>query len=360
MDKDKELPVSSPNMARLIFRGMRRELTPVQLTVLCFIYERTYLYGKEWDDISASQFLEGVGKDGEMITPGLGIKRSALYGALSVLQQKGMLQRRDNGSKTPSYSIDYMWGNGKYFYFPEDACPPRWTHLSTQMDTTIENNTIHVARSRAQGMENQMPNPMDKVAAAISAASTKSKDARDRRKKQLNATALYKIWEDAWREHIPDERMFAWRSYEVPAFKKALNRGVPDYEAEAFIVFCVEHYANVITSKFSWAKGVSKLPNPTFVLKNVDRFYEAFREFKDPNSAIRKRIENRGPVQAPVDDTEKEELKAKLEKLERQNKELRAVRAKPTTRRTAKRYLKRGKKTDTQENSGNTPFRKWD
>jgi len=366
MDREYDTPVSPYAMWIYASREMRGECDPNEWVVLSFILERTYGWNKQWDYISPKQFLEGVWKDGKLVTAKTGLSRTPLYRALSGLHSKSLIYKRQKHERaTPEYSVNHAWIAVDREQFNTIACTAGGTTLYPTGDTTVSNtynNTRVSVRPRESVSECNignvtMPNPMDAVRAAAAAATDKTHSARGKRITKMNATALFKIWEDAWRITYPDDRMFAWRKQDLAGIKRAVERGVPDAQVKDFITFCVTDYVNVIRTKLTWAKERSSLPSPGFVIRYVDKFYEAYQQHIDPNREVRKRIAS-APEKVIVKEKvtvdpalveENKRLKLELAKHKREESAARTVRL--------KRYAKRD---ETRQEAPGSPFVKWD
>ncbi len=353
-------------MADMITSWMQFILGDKEYRVLLFIYNRTYLWGKAEDWIAEKQFLQGIKG---YISP-LQMSRTVLYRALNTLQEKGILHKRQEGGKRgPTfYSINHDWQIADHVSPEILNSVVGDTYMYRGRDTTVRELTLRdntgCARERAQGLEgNENMGAIDNVKSAVAAATNKQKLARDKRKAKLNATALQKIWEDAFRATYPDEKMFAWRSYELPAFRKAMDRGVPTDDIQNFVTFCVAEYDNVIANHFSWMASVSKTPSVSFVIKHVDKFFEAFEIDRDPNRKLRLRL-NREAAKAPVavEKPDPDTAQQLAEENRLLKNKLAAMSAKDSTERRerVKGYLKRGKKLTTGPAAEpGSPFRPW-
>lgn len=333
-----------------MFRNVMPKCNAQEWIVLCWLCERTIAFRKVADWVSDRQFREGVLGKNIDIKP-LNISKATRYRVLNQLEKKGLIARKRTGNRTV-YILSCMADAVKHVSFMR-------LNTSQIRDTTHnKDNYTDCAGAPAQELVGKCNMPdMQNVIAAAEAASTKSKEARNERKSKLNATALYKIWEDAFRSTYPDEQMFAWRGYEVPAFKKACGRGVPTKDLEEFVTFCVSDYDNVIKAKLSWARGTPEFPNPSFVISHIDRFYEAFRERNDPNRKLRKRTQEAEEVTvrpaSKETETELELLRQEREALRKERLELRAAKS-GNRKHRVKRILKNGRKAKTQG-----PFREW-
>jgi hypothetical protein len=146
-------------------------------------------------------------------------------------------------------------------------------------------------RSRASACEEEnMESARDRLLATVAGATEKSKAARSKNKNKQNATGLMKTWEDAFIGVYPEETYFRWRAFEMSAFKKAVERGVPSNQVQDFVTFCVTAFDNVINEHFAWMKSKPTIPAVGFVTKHIAEFYQSFNDSKDPNRRLRGRI----------------------------------------------------------------------
>ena len=100
------------SVMRDVVHGQAMWLNLYEQTTLHFIYARTRLYGKEWEQISRRHFLKGVwsSKDGVAfsfgcITPRVKISDFKLNQALKGLREKGIIQVRKAVGSSNSYRI---------------------------------------------------------------------------------------------------------------------------------------------------------------------------------------------------------------------------------------------------------------
>lgn len=80
---------------QFVMREMQYRLSPVEWSVLCFIYDRTWGWTKVWERIPYSHFTGGVqGRDGRVWHRGTGLSRSSVIRGLKGLLAKEMVVRR--------------------------------------------------------------------------------------------------------------------------------------------------------------------------------------------------------------------------------------------------------------------------
>lgn len=286
--------MSEARMMRKILREIRPHVSEIELSVLLFVWDRTYAYGKTSEVIPMKHFLEGVSLgSGEMLHPPLRAGRRTIYRAIeNLIANVIIIAGKTHRTATPTYAINPVWmpplchQRHKLVSPAALACASRGTY-------NYKNNNIRdtqqVARVRASASEDDM-NPRDALLASVAAATAKNRNARDKNKAKLNATGLEKIWEDAFIAVHPEETYFRWRRFEQAAFKKAVERGVPATDLEALITFCVTSFDNVINEHFSWMKSKPAEPAVGFVTKHIAEFYQSYKDSIDPNRKLRGRI----------------------------------------------------------------------
>lgn len=358
---DDNLPIRQWQMADLVTSWMAYVTSPIEKDVLLFVYARTYSFRKISDWISEAQFLGGIPG---VLAP-LNMTRSSLYKAISGLQNKEILHKKVVKGKT-FYSINSEWNLLKYIPEGLIVCPSPRTGESVTTDTTVRELTIrelHHARVRTHdGVGANVMSLMDNVKAAAAAATEKQLAARAKNKMKLNATALCKIWDDAFRETYPDEILFAWAVKDQANFHRAVKRGIPVAETERFVTFCVTDYANVITTHFAWMKGLPDTPRPAFVSQRIETFYQEFRNTNDPNRKLRSKIK----AQPEPEQASAKSPGADNQKLAEENKilkrKLAALSAKTANERKLriKGYIKNGTAQTTPVEDAAPIFRKWD
>lgn len=312
--------LSEGRMLRFLLRKVRPHVTPTELVVLMFIFDRTYTYGKVSEVISVEHFLNGVEWNGEVLAAPTGLKRSQLFDVLKRLCDNVIILRKtDKRSNRTLYMINPIWS-------PDFVLPSR--------NVTKRNITDQQVRKTGQGspdkrtslsgppsaIEQEDSNMGNITGAAVPQSVTdllsntiaKHGAARDRQKAKGNATAYEKLWEDSYRAAYPEEQYFAWRVSDKAAFKRALQRGgVPATTVALFIDFVVSEFPSVVSSRFGWMRNPPSFPTPRFVIAHIETFYLAFKDKDDPNRKIRGAVARAAP--APVLDLAGLEASKKLE-----------------------------------------------
>jgi hypothetical protein len=108
MDKFIRVP-AAVKMRTTINRYWIGHLTAYEFTVLTFIYERTYPYGKDAERIPFRHFLKGVYSSGELLHAPVNMSRASLVRSLSAMRKKGMLVKEGAGWETAVYGINPAW-----------------------------------------------------------------------------------------------------------------------------------------------------------------------------------------------------------------------------------------------------------
>jgi hypothetical protein len=312
-------------MLRKILREVSPHIDEIQFRVLMFIFDRTYTYGKAEELIPMKHFTEGVRLgSGELLHPPLRASRATIYRAIQKLVDNVIIMRSNaTGNSAAMYAINPVWRppvshrRDSGVSRMRQQCLPQGTHNNIDINNT---DTQQVAL-RASAREEDMSTAKERLLATVAGATEKSKAARAKTKSKQNATGLMKIWEDAFIGVYPEETYFRWRTYEMSAFKKAVERGVPANSIEEFVTFCVTAFDNVINEHFSWMKSKPTIPAVGFVTKHIAEFYQSFNDSKDPNRRLRGRIKRTEVKDAP---TNKVQDTAEVERLRKENEALRS------------------------------------
>jgi hypothetical protein len=351
--------LSEARMFRKIMREMRPYLNEIQMLVLLFVFDRTYTYGKTSEVIPMRHFLNGVTTgDGVVLHPPIKKDRATIYRALDFLVDNVIILRSQNSrNSAPTLAINPVWVPQVSHQRDSSVASVR---QQVGCNATLNNKNItheyeQVAPAHTRDAipcqeEVQMSEAADRLRAAVAGATEKSHAARDKRKRKLSPTGLEKIWEDAFRDAYPDDTFFRWRIYEQSAFAKAVGRGVPRNEVQAFIDFCVRSFDNVINVKFAWMKSKPEC-NVGFVTKHIAEFYQAFEEDRDPNRKLKRRIREAPVRQAPVKETNDAEVSA----LQARIKELEAKVGQRSLAKSEKR-----KRLNRQRPTSSREFGKWE
>jgi hypothetical protein len=318
-------------MLRKIMREIRPHIDEIDLSVLLFIFDRTYTYGKQAEGIPTSHFLNGVKTaSGELLHPPLRCSRSSLFRSIKKLIANVIIvSGKTHRTGTVTYAINPAWVPP--FSVTQTLASVRGglasvntglTSVRAGTHNSIDNNRHDVQQValRASAREEDMTTAKERLLATVAGATAKNKAARTKTKNKQNATGLMKIWEDAFIGIHPEETYFRWRTFEQAAFKKAVERGVPSDHVEDFIIFCVTAFDNVINEHFSWMKSKPTIPAVGFVTKHIAEFYQSFNDSKDPNRKLRGRIKRTEVTDAPKkadanERAEVERLKAEVASL---------------------------------------------
>lgn len=79
-------------LVKVVLTQWASDLGPAETLVLLFVIDRTVRFGKRYEAITLTHFIEGVhSRDGEIIHAGCGLKRTAIKQALRKLIYKGLV-----------------------------------------------------------------------------------------------------------------------------------------------------------------------------------------------------------------------------------------------------------------------------
>lgn len=327
--KHNDADASFGRMYRKVMREIGPHVNDLEFRVLMFIFDRTYSYGKTSELIPMKHFLEGVKTGtGEILHPRLHSSRTSIYRALQRLIDNVIILRSNASNNSAGrYAINPVWEPqvshqrdrgvpqmGQGSLTGGTPCLTQGTH---NIETLTCDMNMDAPAPASASAEIDMSSAKDALMASVAAATTKSHEARGKRKAKLNATGLEKIWEDAFRAAYPDDTFFKWRVFEQSAFIRAVKRGVPVPLIEPFINFVVANFDNVINGYFAWMKNKPEV-SVGFVTKHIAEFYKAFEDDRDPNRKIKRRIKDAAPAQPKAkvtDDGETERLRAEVASL---------------------------------------------
>lgn len=356
--------LSEGRMLRFIMRSVSPHISDGALRVLLFIFDRTYTYGKTAEVISIDHFLKGVTWENTLLHPPIKTSRTALYRDIKELSDNVIILRKtDFRAHRTSYMINPIWS-------PNFVIPAR----NVTKAKSLAQNTGGLSQIRDGGVPNTgQDNPVPEtlreqedsnmgnitgsavpasLTSLVSNVSAKSADRRATKKGKGNATAFALIWQDAFKEAYPEETFFAWRVTELASFKRALQRGaIPQPVIPNFINFVVSEFSTVIAERFGWMRDPPSVPNVGFVVKNVEKFYQAFLDKDDPNRKVRGRIARGSAPEAPAPAAGHDQLKklqdqldaerAKRERAEREANELKAEKSSAERKAVKRLVLKR-------------------
>ncbi len=84
---------------QILMRHVQHAVSPVEWSVLCFVYDRTWGWSKRWERIPYRHFVSGIKtRDGKCWHHGTGLSRSSVIRGLKGLEAKGMIFSRPRGS----------------------------------------------------------------------------------------------------------------------------------------------------------------------------------------------------------------------------------------------------------------------
>src|SRR3712207_2763232 len=84
------------------------DLSGAELKVVIYIVRRTIGFGQTSDSISLSQLEKGITKkDGTQLDRGTGLSHTGVVNAVQSLVDKNIRIKRQNGTQTAEYSINY-------------------------------------------------------------------------------------------------------------------------------------------------------------------------------------------------------------------------------------------------------------
>ena len=100
--------VESRDLLQVILREWGFVLTPVELRAVLFVYDRTILWGKEWERIKLSQCREGVWhyQTGKPLAAPWASTDSTVIATLQKLVNRGVLLKKEEAPKKMLYSIN--------------------------------------------------------------------------------------------------------------------------------------------------------------------------------------------------------------------------------------------------------------
>ena len=119
------LPISSPTkflgfqsptytlIPKVVADTLMQDLTTGELRSLLYILGHTFGWKKHSDQISISQFLNGIKtKDGEIKDSGVGLSKKALLQSLKSLEEKGIVTRKRRMTRMADVGEQYprAWG----------------------------------------------------------------------------------------------------------------------------------------------------------------------------------------------------------------------------------------------------------
>lgn len=295
------------------------QMTTTEFSVVLFIFQRTYRFNKLSEYIPVRHFLNGItARNGRVIAPPVHIKRRMLLYVLNRLEKAGFITVKRRGGKDNEYSLnldfqqdlqtfaadaeiadcgeenqqvsldvenargcnglhfnnntptEYYSSNSKITDLDSNESKARRTQNPIQ---TVDNNVIYVD---VWGMEN------DGVRSRLMAVekAQREKTALARKKKILKGgtSAYHEIWADEWKKVFPAVPVPPWKNYIGTQFSRMFRnmRNDENFSPEDFLRLCVREWEYIIKKRFYKYKNAPEYPSPGFVIKFVDRFFDAY------------------------------------------------------------------------------------
>lgn len=160
----RSLVPNSTQIPDIILDTWIAKLNGAEFKVLMYVARRTYGFGKmDGDAISIGQIAKGiVKKNGERLDYGTGLSRDTVCTALSSLEEKGIIRRRQRESKVKGH-LPNFYSLNLNATLPEDSfiCPEKRTELASS--SACENSGSVIGSTHPPLSENPTRGPSPKI-----------------------------------------------------------------------------------------------------------------------------------------------------------------------------------------------------
>jgi len=309
-------PINQRDWWRYISRNWTRHISPAELSLLAFIFDRTFGWNKAAEQISRKQFRDGVqGHDGRFFHRGTGLSDSTIKRSISSMLNSGIILRYDSESEvrqgTPYYEINLSWNP------PEMLTTPK--RLKTFAKTDEEYHQEGGQNEPPGGGQNEPPggvkmNPLrsnkkgkkekreeaegscEPQATRVGLAEVKEMAQEIQKRKEgkrearkavrlLNKKDISALWLSTLRAFHPDASSLPLSIRESSALwqkQRLWNDAYPSGDTFAlFLCFVIEHWSSFMVREFGWMKEAPQAPSIWFFLgKFHGRFAEAYGKRK--------------------------------------------------------------------------------
>ena len=313
------LPVIS--MMRHFYCEWREHLTDQELSLVQFVFFRTYMFNKMSEVIPVRHFVKGVwDRDGNLVTPGIQKSRPQVLRIIKRLTERNILvrSRADNGRYR--YSLNAALTSNALQISASGITgdtPPVSSVIPPEVSSVIP----HINRLNINGHINKGAglNPhgvpemgfkenKTKVQDLIQSTSVNSKKRREVRKKKGSSYSFVTIWIDKMAEHYPNVAIPEFRKRDFVRLKTLLP-SLKKYDLSDFVETAIGSWSDIVRRSFGWMKDAPSIPSVMFMMTYVDKFIEAHVVVMDGDSV--KSIPKANPKEI-------EELKARNAQLEKE------------------------------------------
>ncbi|CAO3460741.1 hypothetical protein [Azospirillum argentinense] len=250
-------PLAKLMVVENLQRKWRPHLSIRERDVVAYVIDNSIAWGRPTLEATLDQMVAGV--PGRLAT--IGISKSTLRRAVEDLKARGLLAVRCTG-RFSRFTINLSWS-------PEnaetEAAAPRKEPRAVRQPIAIP----HHLRATAQQPISVAPS--QHVQAAAQEQKTRPNGP---------AAALRAVWDEAHGRTFPETVIAApWGGREFGQVTRAAKTFPAAHgEFSDFLVWCVEHWSEVVVERFGWMRTSPppEYPKLGFIVRFIDKFVEAY------------------------------------------------------------------------------------
>jgi len=305
-------PTNIMHSIQIFLRKWNSLLTPAEYSVAAMIFDRTLMWGKEWEKIPERHFLEGVQTKKGSVNDGISLSRPTLLRTLKSLISKGAVRMRSpsNCRVANEYALNMNYGVGEVIKLqtdsevlnlgsksePEDVSNGSESDLlngfnGSESDPRKKNKRKEEESLSADAQDVGVSTPRERAQKALNQSLSKKRKSRSARARKNTPDGWETVWRDEYEKCYPASKIAKWRGKEFGIMKNIharlndeLVKSGDDFNE--FLRFCVRRWQNVLLTRGTSARSadlkprdfsrIPRVPSVTYLSPCLDNFTEAW------------------------------------------------------------------------------------
>lgn len=276
-----ELPASLVMRAK-INRLWIGYLTPAEFSVVSFIYERTYPYGKDAEKIYVDHFMYGVvTSDGTLLHAPLKLSRATLMRSLAALRKYGAVMASGSEREVQTYALNPVWNPERSGLKMRLAKSQNETSVVSKRDQSSLNMrplTKEDNMGKKLGIKTGDGSAAPSFVEKLQGVGHNSTLKRQARIAKGGRYSWETVWHDTWKDFHPDwPKPTQWTGVDYKMFRQSFGR-FPDLDVVAFIRWTIENWRTVL-GRVPQLNKYGSLPKLRGFVRHMEALVDTYHKF---------------------------------------------------------------------------------